>query len=46
MSDTPVPMPSAVCRICGEMIQAGDEAVITATSILHVACIEQSAAAA
>jgi hypothetical protein len=45
MSDSVTPI-EPVCGICGEAIHQRDETVVTATSVIHVACIETSAAAA
>lgn len=47
MAESPMPAnPMRCCGICGEAIEHPDEVVITASSALHVACVEQSAAAA
>jgi len=46
MSESPSPVHAAVCGICGERIEQRQDAVVTATSVLHVSCVEQSAAAA
>ena len=39
------PTPAA-CGICGQTVQDPEAAIVTAASLLHVACVEESAAAA
>ena len=34
------------CAICGEPIEHAEPTVVTTASVLHVSCVEQSAAAA
>lgn len=34
------------CGICGQPVAPREDAVVTAASVLHVHCVEQSAAAA
>ena len=47
MTESPMPaVPIRSCAICGEIVDRPEEAVVTASSVLHVACVEQSAAAA
>jgi hypothetical protein len=38
--------PEPICSICGEPVTAAEDVVVTAASVLHVQCVEQSAAAA
>ena len=35
-----------VCGICGEPVTLAENVVVTTASVLHVQCVEQSAAAA
>lgn len=39
-------VPEPVCSICGEPVIPAENVVVTTASVLHVQCVEQSAAAA
>ena len=46
MSDRQEPARDTVCGICGEPIERREQALFTSASVLHVTCVERSAAAA
>ena len=46
MTDHPYSEPTLRCGICDEAIDDRDRTIVTAMATLHVACVEESAAAA
>ena len=46
MTDTSTTPSRPVCAICGSSIERESDALVTVTGVLHIACVEQSAAAA